>query len=509
MKREEVRQEQDFNPFLPLVVRSHGDALKELLRPCGRFRFKLPTEKRLSAFVAEKLDALDPLYAVTHTITNGVPLNWQMLLRYLHQENVLAEPRFYSSRFRNDMPKSRSVTLVGRKLSEKETGSTNTSGHGSSMNTLEEAMSKAVGELLERHFFAYQGSAKTMRYSPSELASGTTKHLDIETLNAYLPWQTERSPWFARAPEQPLSWVEGVELTSNKKVLMPTQLVFWKYEDRKKENALAPSTTSGSAGHFTREEAILGSLLENIQRDGFLIYWLNMLSPKVIDVATSEDPRLRELLAYVKRYRLEIYFLDITTDLDVPSVACAVVDTYGPESAVAIGAAAGFDPAAALLQAAQEAVSVYVSMSDKKTSLLSEPYVPFSDHTIARGERLTMWRGAAMLERFRFFVSGEPEALDAFARKERESFSVPQQINYILEKFRSLGRGYEAYCYEVRNPVLETLGYHVVKTIVPQLMPLYLVESLVTLDAPRLREVPKKLGLTAATEYNPWPHPFP
>ena len=509
MKREEAKQEQDFNPFLPFVVRSHGDALKEFLHPCGRFQFKLPTEKKLSAFVAEKVAAFDPLNAVTHTITNGVPLNWQMLIRYLYQENILVEPRFYSSRFRNEMPKSRSVTLVGRKLSEKEVESAHISGHGSSVATLEEAMSKAVGELLERHFLAYRGSTKTVRHSPSELARGMIKHLDIGTLNAYLPWQIERSPWLARTPEQPISWAEGVELVSNKKALMPTQLVFWKYEDRKKENTLASSTTSGGAGHFTREEAILGSLLENIQRDGFLIYWLNTLSPKVINVATSEDPRLRELLAYVKRYRLEIYFLDITTDLDVPSVTCAVVDTYGPEPAVAIGAAAGFDSAAALLQAAQEAISVYVSMSDKKTSLLSEPYVPFSDHTIARGERLTMWRGAAMLERFRFFISGEPEPLAAFANKERETLTVPQQVQYILEKFRSLGRGYEAYCYEVKTPILETLGYHVVKTIIPQLVPLYLVENMATLDAKRLREVPEKLGYRAAAEYNPLPHPFP
>jgi ribosomal protein S12 methylthiotransferase accessory factor len=55
------------------------------------------------------------------------------------------------------------------------------------------------------------------------------------------------------------------------------------------------------------------------------------------------------------------------------------------------------------------------------------------------------------------------------------------------------------------------LGLHVVKVIVPGLVPLTADHRFPALASPRFRDVPRRLGLAddGAFEFNPIPHPFP
>ena len=114
-----------------------------------------------------------------------------------------------------------------------------------------------------------------------------------------------------------------------------------------------------------------------------------------------------------------------------------------------------------------------------------------------------------MYERFAFFLAGSSQSPKDFIGDAETYTSANAQLEHILGTLREMGPGYEPYAYEVRNDVLSTLGYHVVRVIVPQLVPLYLKENMATLDARRLREAPGRLGYTPASSLNPWPHPFP
>ena len=114
-----------------------------------------------------------------------------------------------------------------------------------------------------------------------------------------------------------------------------------------------------------------------------------------------------------------------------------------------------------------------------------------------------------MCERFKFFISGPLQTFETFIGDALWVTTPRAQLDYILERFKKLGEGYEIYSYEVKNPVLDTLGYHVVRTVVPRLLHLYLNENMATLDAPRLKSVPQALGYTPSETLNPWPHPFP
>ena len=502
--REEIRM-----PFVPFsrALRLESEVLDETLRPCSRFKSPLSWEERMDVRIAQLGSKMSSRKNAV-LVTDGIPLNWSALVRYLHARGITDSTRFSFPSIRNDAPKNFSVRLSPR------SDTTDTDGrvvgrHGfGSTSSSEESMSRAVGELLERYSLSVYRRDSLYKASFNE---ARTKHrvLDIHALNDFLPWQKEKFPAYVRGADRMIRWVSGRELLSDTEALIPAHLAYWNYKFEKNEMALAQPNTNGGAGHFTRDEAILAALLELIQRDGFLIYWLNSLSPKVLDVSTIVDTEIKDFLKYLRRYRLEYYFLNITTDIGVPACACILIDTAGEEPIVTVGGGSGFSLKELIFQSAGEALAIHAGVSSRAAHILPDTYEPFVDAKMGRDERLSLWRGRNMHERFKFFISGARQSFEGFMGEVVRHDTPAKQLAYILGRFRQLGAGYEAYIFEAAHPVLKTLGYTAVKAVVPRLMHLYLNEHMATLAAPRLRDVPPKLGYTPAATLNPLPHPFP
>lgn len=509
MREEHSDTHSAYTPFPSYSVRTRAEALEEIARPCGEFKSPLSTEEKMRSFIFEKIAHLDILPGEHTLIANGTPLNWQCLLQYLQQNGILVRPDFIFNRQAHDRPKLFNAQLALQQDVDLSDGKLSADAAFGASLSKEEALSKTVGEALER-FFLSKYKRDDLKHASYRQIKRSRKHtLDINTLNGFLPWQKELRTQLSCTEDSELYWVVGEEYPSGKKIYLPAQLVFWNYK-HDEEKMLARITTSGCAGHFTKEQAVLAGLLENIQRDGFLVYWLNNLAPRVLDISTVHDPEVDAFMEYLKRYRMEVIFLNTTTDIGVPTVTCVAIDRAsegGP--IISLGAAAGFDIPNLLIHSAIEAVIVNAYAANNDTCELKKDYLPFRDASITRRERLTMWKGPEMEKRIRPFLSGEKQSVQEFIGTANEVKKPKEQLEYVMRRFEKLGRGYEVYVYEVRSPILKALGYHVVRTIVPQLLPLYLLEHTAPLDSRRLREVPEKLGYKAASEPNPWPHPFP
>ena len=74
--------------------------------------------------------------------------------------------------------------------------------------------------------------------------------------------------------------------------------------------------TTGLATHPSREEALLSGALEVIERDAFMVMWLNHLTlPRVdLDELSFRSPTLKLLLERCKRYRLKPHVVRMITD---------------------------------------------------------------------------------------------------------------------------------------------------------------------------------------------------
>jgi ribosomal protein S12 methylthiotransferase accessory factor YcaO len=230
-----------------------------------------------------------------------------------------------------------------------------------------------------------------------------------------------------------------------------------------------------------------------------------------MDISSVADAEVQRLMRMLERYRLRAVFLDITSDIEVPACACAIIDERTSEPIVALGAGAGFNIAQNIIAGIWEALSIHARIAGEEKWELPEEYVPFSsDPPVTKIRRLVAWRGKRMLERFSFFISGKPVPIahTRYARAARTFDAAARELDFVLDMFREKGKGYEVYCHAVRHPVLRAVGYHVVKVLVPRLLPIYLTEHVAPLDSVRLREVPRALGYGEA-KLNPWPHPFP
>jgi ribosomal protein S12 methylthiotransferase accessory factor len=512
--KEESLAAAPFASFPPQKLRSRREAEDELGRPCYRFKRPSTIEQDLASFASDRFRAIDPLGDGQLFLGSGTPLNWLSLAAYLHREGIVQERTFVPRTQRHDRPKLHNFGFSFNRTSRKTDGRTGSySAFGASFDA-EEAMSKTVGEALERYFLSLYGRDALLYSNYETLATRRARVLDLYQLPSFLPWQKELYPQFDWNEKSPLRWVRGEAFFSGEKTWLPAQLVFWNYNhgaNDAEEAVLARSSTSGCAGHFSREEAVLSALLELIQRDAFLIFWMNRIAPPVLDLTDTDNADIRALLRYVGRYGLRMTFLNTTSDLPVPTVTCVIHDDASPEAPViSIGSSTGFDVHRILIQSAIEALLVNTYTNTLPTFTLPDDYDSFRERTLGRTQRLSLWKGPAMAERFAFFTEGMPQdvtELETLAARGGSTYA--EQLRYVCDLLLKKGAGYDPYIYEVGHPVLRALGYHVVRAIVPALVPLHLMEDAALLGARRLREAPIALGHTAATEFNPWPHPFP
>lgn len=512
MIREKFLRTSKLSAYPEKRLRTYREAIEELRRPCGRFTYQMPLEESLRTFITSKTAMLDFL-GDSFLIDSAIPLNWQRLLRYLHEARITGA-MFVDRYQRNDFPSlyynfeldslEDYYLADGRKV--------RANGFGASFDR-EEALSKAVGETLERYFLSAYDRESFHCASYADL-SRSNNVLDIFQFDFFHDWQRKKNPAYAFDEASPFHWVEGYDLRTGASIYLPAQIVYWSYQHsprgRSSEKIIFSQTTSGSAGHFTRDEATLAALLEAIQRDAFLIYWLNSLTPKVIDLETIEHTKIRSLVDEIRRFKFEPIFLNTTSDMGVPTATCVLHDMSDPANPIyAVGSSTGFTLEDTLIPGLIEALSVlhFVSLQDQY--MLPEPYEPFTSQTLSRSERLRAWRGAKMAERIHFFISGEKQSAHEFIRTAPEINTTERRLAYVRAMCEARGKGYEIYIFEVQNKILSSLGYHVVRAIVPQLIPLYLLESAAPLKARRLRDVPERIGYKAAMDFNPWPHPFP
>ncbi|OGC87990.1 hypothetical protein A2419_00795 [Candidatus Adlerbacteria bacterium RIFOXYC1_FULL_48_26] len=488
-------------------VFSVQESIDAFLKPCGRFKSPLPWYEILELKILRSLSSSKIFNHIAAFPDYEVLPNWQILLNYLASQKFISKPSFSLLLQRNDLPNINRVKLESRVTEEVTDGwSLDTKGFGSNVE-IEEAYSKSVGEFLERYTTTLYRSKNLKHSSYNKLVRAGARALSLDVLPKFLPWQMEEFKEFAYSNDTQLRWAEATELISGKRTYVPAQLVFWSYNRTSaNEPYLQDSTTNGQAGHFTFEESVLGSIYELIERDALLIFWLNTISPKRIALETIDDPAIKARIKLLQKSGLKLFFLDTTTDLEIPSCVCVVLDDRGAEPRVALGGSAGFDIYKNLNSSLNEAMSV---AQHSITYDLPLNYRPFLERNIGMKERMGAWHGTEMLERFDFFVSGEEIALlESRYYSFRKIFPSKQsELEEVKKMFKHKGAGYELYCYRVQHSVLDKLGYVVTKVIVPKLVPLHLQERMATLGAQRLQEVPKVLGYEKTT-LNPWPHPF-
>lgn len=286
---------------------------------------------------------------------------------------------------------------------------------------------------------------------------------------------------------------------------------YWGPLDKKKE-----ITTSGVSGHFDKNSATLSAWLELIERDAFLVHWLNTLSPKKIALEEKAliDEDLKTLLRECREQRIECHMLDITSDIEVP-VCLAIVRMNTLEGIkVGIGAKAGFDGEHVVKKALVEALGILSSSFCLDPVRLPKDFTPFSDRRIDGKIRMRLSIGEEGLSRSEFLLRSEEEISFHDFMRVREGHTagtLRQQIAYLRclfsERYKKDKR-YDVFVFSFKNALLRTFGFRVVRVMCDALLPLYLHEHFADPEHPRLKEFVRNKGVEFKAVLNTFPHPF-
>lgn len=446
-------------------------------------------------------------------LRSPTPRHWRPVIDYLYQKGLIFYPDVqYDSPF-NDEPKLYKLALRASSAKELTDGTEHPSDgfycNGVS-HDLEEALSKVIGELLERYSLSLYRDQDLIRASVRDLKKTKARFLNPFLADIFSEEQKKKFPKRRFDEESIFRWVEGQSLTVGERALIPAQMAFWNYKHAAEEPVIYCPITNGAGGMFTLEEAILSGLYELIQRDAFFVFWFNKIAPPRIDQTSITNPEVRGLLADIQRYNLETEILNITSDLGVPSFLAIIIDRSGHGPAVSVGGGCGFNPVAAIRRALTEALGGrhWLRGRGPLYPSLPESYQPFSS-ALFIPERLLIWGNEKSISAIDFFLHGPHMSLEEICKGEIKKETPKKELWILVESFAKRGEGYEIFYYEAKHPALKELGYHSVRVSVPALTPLYLNETCAPLGAERIKKACYLLGYTPAERVNQLPHPFP
>ena len=216
--------------------------------------------------------------------------------------------------------RSRSLSSLRRGLRSKSAGK------GS---TREQSEASALCEAIERYSGALHGEEIRVRRRLVDFAVGdeaihpndaqlfSDNQLDnAEDINAKgHPYNVVPS---RLDPDAEVDWTPVWSLTQQRHRYLPTSMLYgMSAEQRGPDDLIADS--NGCAAGNTLEEAILQGFFELVERDAFAIWWYNGLQVPAVDLASFDDEFLASAADYYGRYERDLWMLDVTSDIGIPS----------------------------------------------------------------------------------------------------------------------------------------------------------------------------------------------
>lgn len=194
--------------------------------------------------------------------------------------------------------------------------------------TAEQARASALCEALERWSAIAQGDEACHRASLLELGDAAVRPADLlnfsaaqyrqrDALNQANPDPRRHVPLPPR-DDQTIAWTPAWSLTFDRARYLPAVYCYSHYRVAPDE-ALCSFNPNGHAAGNCLEEAVLQGFLELAERDAVALWWYSRALRPGVDLASFGEPYFDALLAHYAAMGWQLWVLDITTDLAVPS----------------------------------------------------------------------------------------------------------------------------------------------------------------------------------------------
>ena len=226
-------------------------------------------------------------------------------------------------------------------------------------STAEQGEASALMEAIERYSGIFQGDEIRVTRRFTDFPAGEAIHpndvllfSDAQYLgkpSAADPDETPSTPAaFDRSAE--IEWSPVWSLRDQRFKYLPTSLLYFFHRGPGKIDA----DSNGCAAGNTLEEAIVQGFLELVERDAYAIWWYNRLQRPGVDFSQFDDSYIRDLQTQLAATGRQIWVLDVTSDLGIPSFVTILHWIHNSQENIEFGSGAHFDGRIALLRALTE-----------------------------------------------------------------------------------------------------------------------------------------------------------
>ncbi|MBV1697140.1 MAG: TOMM precursor leader peptide-binding protein [Hyphomicrobiales bacterium] len=226
-------------------------------------------------------------------------------------------------------------------------------------STAEQGEASALMEAIERYSGIFQADDIRMRRRFADFSAGEaiapndvllfsdTQYRQVEVQQPQ-PGRPQIPPRFD--PSAKIEWSPAWSLRDQRNVYLPTTILYFFYNG---PGAYLADSNGCAAGN-TLAEAIIQGFLELVERDAYAIWWYNRLQRPQVKLDSFDDPYVRDLRSQLASTGRQLWVLDVTSDLNVPTFVAITHWVADGRENVEFGSGAHFDPRIALLRAMTE-----------------------------------------------------------------------------------------------------------------------------------------------------------
>ncbi len=283
-----------------------------------------------------------------------------------------------------------------------------------------------------------------------------------------------------------IGWTPVYSLIDKNFKYVPSSFCYMSYPIMQ-DVEVCPGNSNGCASGNTLEEAIFYGLLELIERDAVAIWWYNRIRRPCIDLNSFEASLFLQTVNTFKKNNRELYVLDLTSDLQIPSYIAISCDAKGKN--IFFGTGSHFNSRIGVARALSELNQIMVrSNIPDNIDLMKIPPL----------ERdLLKWSLTQSIDNHQYLI---PYHMVKHPSATQVSDDFLDDINYCLSILKLAGL--DVLILNLSNPDINLCS---VRVIVPKLRHFWS-----RLGPGRLYEVPVKLGWllgpTLEKDLNPTPY---
>ena len=368
--------------------------------------------------------------------------------------------------------------------------------------TAEQARTGAIGEGIERYGAYPRDPDRIIRAAATQLAGPYISPTDLVT---YTDDQYDHLPYARWDPSTVTDWVTARRLTDGSDVRVPALGTFIDFEVAGHAEFYYPVTSNGLAAGPTLARAVLGGLLELIERDAFLLSWFGRRPGTSIDPFRCGDADVAAVAAAYRRRGVDLKLNIIPTECPVTVCVALGVDSRSgaDRPALVIGLGADSSPTIACRKSALEVGQV-------RPALRARMRDPFTQRRLAElidnpmnvtelDDHDLLFADASQLTHVDFWLDAPRGDIPLAPGDGTVAQSPGGQLAAIVNGLK--GAAVDVAYVNLTPPDLAGLGFSTVRVHAPGLQPIHFGATEARLGNPRLRRI-------IGPDINLYPHPL-